>query len=106
MKIRKNDEVLVISGDDKRKTGKVLSVNAKKQTVVVKDINKVTKHKKPNQQNTEGSISIYEGPIHVSKVAIVTKKASKDKPAEKSKIGYIFKDNKKLRIAKTTKKVI
>ncbi|CAT04832.1 50S ribosomal protein L24 [Mesomycoplasma conjunctivae] len=106
MKIRKNDEVVVIAGDDKGKVGKVLEVNSKAQTVIVKDVNKVTKHKKPSQENTQGEIVVKEAPIHVSKVAILVKKASKDKPAEYSKIGFRVENGKKVRFAKKTKKVI
>lgn len=106
MKIRKNDEVVIIAGDDKGKVGAVLEVFPSKNQVIVKDVNKITKHKKPNQQNTKGEIVVKEAPIHVSNVALLTKKASKDKPAEYSKIGYKVEDGKKVRFAKKTKKVV
>ncbi|WP_318034609.1 50S ribosomal protein L24 [Mesomycoplasma lagogenitalium] len=106
MKIRKNDEVVIISGSHKGKTGQVLEVFPKTQKVIVKDINKITKHNKPSQQKTEGGIEVYEAPIHVSKVALLVKKASKDKPAQYSKIGYKIEGNKKSRVVKKTGKTI
>ncbi|VEU59737.1 50S ribosomal protein L24 [Mesomycoplasma neurolyticum] len=105
MKIYKNDQVVVISGKDKGKIGQVLQVFPKKQQVIVKDVNKITKHHKPSQTRSEGGIEIYEGPIHVSNVALLIKKESKGKKAQFSKIGYRFtKDNKKVRFAKKTNK--
>ncbi|MBN3534986.1 50S ribosomal protein L24 [Mycoplasma procyoni] len=106
MKLRKNDEVIVISGSDKGKVGQILEVLPKTQQVKVKDVNKVTKHFKPSQQKPEGGIETFEAPIHVSKVALLIKKASKDKPAQTSKIGYKFDGNKKVRYAKKTGKAI
>lgn len=106
MKIRKNDEVIVISGSHKGKTGQVLEVFPKTQKVTIKDINKVTKHVKPSQQKNEGGIETFEAPIHISNVALLVKKASKDKPASYSKIGIQIKDGKKVRIVKKTGKAV
>ncbi|WP_033160834.1 50S ribosomal protein L24 [[Mycoplasma] collis] len=107
MKIKKNDQVVIISGKDKGKTGQVLEVLPKQQKVIVKDVNKITKHHKPSQAKSEGGIEIYEAPIHVSNVALLIKKESKGKKAEFSKIGYRFtKDNKKVRFVKKTNKEI
>ena len=107
IKIRKNDEVIIIAGAEKGRTGRVLRTNVKNQTVVVKDLNKVTKHVKPSQKDAEGSIKTFEAPIHVSNVAIVTKKASKTNKPEHSRIAYkTNKDGKKVRIAVKTKKEI
>ncbi|WP_211204445.1 50S ribosomal protein L24 [Mycoplasmopsis alligatoris] len=106
MKFKKNDQVYVTTGRNKGKSGTIQAVNHKAQTVIIKDVNMVTKHNKPTQQNTEGSISSKEAAIHVSNVAFLTKKAVKNAPAQVSKIGYTFKDGKKVRIAKKTKKEI
>ncbi|WP_444850927.1 50S ribosomal protein L24 [Mycoplasma iguanae] len=106
MKLKINDEVIVIAGSHKGKIGKILKVYPKTQKVTVKDVNVVTKHVKPNQQKTEGSIESFEAPIHASNVAILVKKATKDKPAEYSKIKTEVKDGKKIRIAKKTGKAI
>ncbi|UWD34300.1 50S ribosomal protein L24 [Mesomycoplasma molare] len=106
MKIRKNDEVIVISGSNKGKIGQVLEVYPKTQKVIVKDVNKKTKHNKPSQTKNEGSIEVKEFPIHVSKVALLVKKATKDKPAQYSKIGYKLINGKKVRVVKKTGKTI
>ena len=62
-KIKKGDLVKVIAGKDKDKTGKVLSVNVKKNTVLVEGCNMVTKHSKPSAANQQGGIIHQEGPI-------------------------------------------
>ena len=56
MKLKKNDEVVIISGSEKGKTGFITKIDKKNNRVFVKDINKVVRHRKPSQQNTEGSI--------------------------------------------------
>ena len=64
-KIKKGDLVKVITGKDKDKTGKVLSVNVKKNTVLVEGCNMVTKHTKPSAANQQGGIIHQEGGKHV-----------------------------------------
>ncbi|QJG67136.1 50S ribosomal protein L24 [Mycoplasma phocoenae] len=104
-KIRKNDSVVVISGAYKGKVSTVLEVNAEKQTVLLKDINKKTKHIKPNQQNTEGGVEIKEFPIHISNVALLVKKGTASTPATYSRVGFQFdKNGKKQRLVKKTGK--
>ena len=81
MKIRVNDEVIVLAGKDKGKTGKVTKVLRKKDKVVVENINMVMKSQKPNSMNQEGGRFHIELPIHVSNVKKIekdTKKAKKD----------------------------
>ncbi|MGY6171907.1 50S ribosomal protein L24 [Candidatus Mycoplasma pogonae] len=106
MKFKVNDEVIVIAGSHKGKTGKVLQVFPKVNRLTIKDINVVTKHVKPSQQKTEGGIETFEAPIDASNVAYLLKKASKDKPAEYTRIGYLVKDGLRVRVAKKTGKVI
>ena len=72
MKIKKGDTVKVITGKDKGKEGKVLSVNVKNSTVLVENVNMITKHAKPSMANTEGGIINREAPIHVSNVMVVS----------------------------------
>ncbi|MGL4343063.1 MAG: 50S ribosomal protein L24 [Metamycoplasmataceae bacterium] len=103
MKIRKNDEVVVLSGKEKGKTGFVIKVDKKNDRVMIKDINKVTKHIKPSQQNTEGSVESKEAFIHVSNVAIKSK-TSKKGAIEPTKIGYRYEKDKKIRYEKKTGK--
>jgi len=75
--VRKNDKVLVLSGKDKGKVSEVLNVDPKKQRVLVKDVNIVTKHQKPNRANMQGGIIKMEAAINSSKVMIVCPKCDK-----------------------------
>ncbi len=82
MKIKVNDQVKILAGKDRGKTGKVLKTLKKKDQVVVEGINMVKKHKKPDQMNQNGGIFDMESPIHVSNVQKIDaepkKKARKD----------------------------
>ena len=69
-KIKKDDMVKIIAGKDKDKTGKVLSVDTKKNEVVVEGCNMVTKHTKPSQTNQNGGIVHQEAPIDISNVML------------------------------------
>ena len=71
MKIRKGDTVKVISGNHKRETGVVLSVDPAKNRVVVQGVNMRKRHKKPSQVNPEGGIVQFEAPIHASNVMVI-----------------------------------
>jgi large subunit ribosomal protein L24 len=76
MKIRKNDMVMVVAGNDRGKTGKVLKVFPKKSRVIIEGINLRKKHTKPNQKNPQGGILEKESPIHVSNVMILDPKSN------------------------------
>ena len=70
--IRKGDQVRVISGRDRGKSGRVLSVNPRKNTVVVEHANIIKRHTRPNPaKNIKGGIVEKEGPMHASNVMIV-----------------------------------
>ena len=99
MKIKKGDTVQVITGTDKGKEGKVVSVEAKNNKVVVEGVNMVSKHTKPNAQNQNGGIVRMEAPINVSNVMYVHK-------GKATKIGYKLENGKKSRVAKSTGEVI
>jgi large subunit ribosomal protein L24 len=71
MKIRKNDNVMVIAGNDKGKTGKVLKVFRKDSRVIIEGINLRKRHTKPSQTNPQGGILEKESPIHISNVMIM-----------------------------------
>ena len=75
--IKKNDQVQVISGRDKGKTGKVLLVDSKKLRVTVEKINMVKRHTKPTQGNPQGGIVEKEIPLHYSKVLLFCTKCNK-----------------------------
>lgn len=81
MKIKVNDEVLVITGKDKGKSGKVLKTLKKDNKVIVEGINVHKKHQKPNNANENGGIFDVEAPIHVSNV----KKVEAEKKETKKK---------------------
>ncbi|MEJ2103503.1 MAG: 50S ribosomal protein L24 [Ignavibacteriaceae bacterium] len=101
MKIRKNDMVMIIAGNDRGKTGKVLKVFPKKYRLIVEGINLRKKHTKPNQKNPQGGILEKEAPINASNVMILDPKTS-----EPTRIGSrIILDEKtgKKKIARVAK---
>jgi large subunit ribosomal protein L24 len=100
MKIKKNDEVIVISGKDKGKKGRVVKVIPADNKLIISGINMVTKHQKASQQSASGIVS-KEAPIHASNVAIVDPKSG-----SATKIGYKVIDGKKVRFAKKSGEII
>lgn len=76
--IKKNDEVYILRGKDRGKTGRVLIVNPASQKVVVEGIQMIKRHTRPNpQRNIKGGIVEKEAPIHISNVALVCKNCKK-----------------------------
>jgi len=71
LKVRKGDQVKVLSGEDKGKEGRVLEVQTKKDRVIIEGINIVTKHVKPSATNPQGGIEKKEAAIHVSNVLVI-----------------------------------
>jgi len=69
--VKKGDTVKVISGEDKNRTGEVVQVYPNEQRAIVQGVNLVTKHRKPDADNPNGSIVKLEAPIHVSKLMVV-----------------------------------
>ena len=69
--IRKGDTVKVLSGDDKNKTGEIKKINLKEGTAIVDGVNMVTKHRKPDADNPNGSIVKLEAAVRVSKLQLV-----------------------------------
>ncbi|MCB1214161.1 MAG: 50S ribosomal protein L24 [Deltaproteobacteria bacterium] len=95
-RIKKNDQVKIISGKDKGKTGKILRVLADQDRVVVEKLNLVKKHLKPTQQNPQGGIIEKEMGIHISNVMLLDPKSG-----EITRVGYREgKKGKKERYAK------
>jgi large subunit ribosomal protein L24 len=76
MKIKKNDMVMVIAGNSKGRTGKVLRVFPEKQRIIVEGVNLVSRHRKPTQTNPQGGIMRQEAPIHVSNVMLLDPKSN------------------------------
>lgn len=101
MKIKKGDQVIVIAGRDKGKTGEVTKAMPKESKVLVSGINLVKRHTKPTQENAGGIIS-KEAPIHVSNVALIDPKSGKA-----TRVGIkVEKDGSKVRVAKKSGEVI
>ena len=100
MRIKKGDTVIVLTGKDKGKTGKVLKAMPKEGRVIVEGINIQTKHQKQTQK-AAAEIKHQEGPIDVSNVMYYDTKAK-----EATKIGYKVEDGKKVRVAKKSGNVI
>ncbi len=95
MNIKKDDKVVVLSGKDKGKQGKVLIAEPKAGKVVVEGVNVATKHKKPQKQGEDGGIIKVETPIYASKVQLVCPKCGKS-----TRVGHKIADGKKVRVCK------
>ena len=94
--VRKDDTVVVVSGKDKGKQGKVLRALPKEGKVVVEGVNVVARHTKPKGQGDPGGIIRSEAPIYASKVMLVCEKCNKA-----TRISYkILPDGKKVRVCK------
>lgn len=100
LKIKKGDQVVILSGEDKGKTGEVVKAMPKEGKVVVQGINLVKRHQKPSQ-TTPGGIVTKEAPIDASNVAVADPKTGKA-----TKIGYKEVDGKKVRVARKSGEVI
>ena len=98
LKIKKGDQVVILSGDDKGKTGEVLKAMPKENKVIVQGVNLVKRHTKPSQTNP-GGIVTKEAPINASNVAFA-------KDGKATKVGYKTVDGKKVRVARKTGAVI
>jgi len=102
LRIKKGDTVLILSGKDRDKKGRVLTTMPKKEQVVVEGVNIIKKHQKPSRKYPQGGIIEKEFPVHISKVMLLCPKC--DKP---TRIGArILEDARKVRICKKCKEVI
>ncbi len=99
-KIKKGDEVIVLTGKDKGKTGKIVKMFPKKMKAIVSELNKVKKNQKPDN-NQPGGIVDKEMPIHISNLSFYDPELKKG-----IKIGYKFIENRKVRINKSSGKEI
>ena len=93
-KIKKNDQVKIITGKDRGKTGRVLRIDKEKGRVVVEGLNMVKKAIRPKKKNQKGGITSVEAPLHVSNIMIVCKKCGP------TRIGYQFENDQKVRLCK------
>ena len=94
-RIRKGDTVYVNAGNDKGKTGKVLSMDPEAGRAIVEGVNMVSKHTKPNAKQPQGGIIKKEAPIHVSNLNLIDPKSGKP-----TRVGFKVEGGKKVRIAK------
>lgn len=95
-KFKKNDQVIVLSGKEKGKTGRVIKVDADKSRIVVEGINMVSKAVRKKSQQDQGGIIQIEAALHISNVAAV------DAKGKATRITYKDLDGKKVRVAVTT----
>ena len=99
-KLKKGDEVIVLAGKDKGKTGKIIKMVPKEMKAVVSEINKVKKNQKPDN-NQPGGIIDKEMPIHISNLSFYDSELKKG-----IRIGFKLEKNKKVRINKSSGKEI
>ena len=97
--IKKNDEVIIIAGDDKGKKGRVIDVDRQKSRVFVDGMNLNTKHTKPSAKTPQGGIIKTPGSIHISNVQLI----SEGKP---TRVGRREEKGKTVRVAKTSGKIL
>jgi large subunit ribosomal protein L24 len=98
LKIRRDDQVLVISGKDRGKTGRVIEVDPKKDRVFVEGLNIVKRHQRPRPGSTDpGGVIEKPGPIHISNVMLIDPSDSKP-----TKVGIVREDGVRRRVARRT----
>ena len=95
MKIKKDDKVIVLSGKDKGKIGKVISADPKNGKVIVEGVNVATKHQKAKKQGQDGGIIKVETPIYACKVQLVCPKCGKA-----TRVAHKLEGGKKTRVCK------
>ncbi len=101
LKIKKGDQVVILTGRDRGAKGEVLKVHTEDRRVLVQGVNLVTKHQKPSQVSP-GGVSKREQSIHISNVALADPKTG-----EPTRVGYsVLKDGKKVRVAKKSGETI
>jgi large subunit ribosomal protein L24 len=102
LSIKKNDTVLVVTGKEKGKKGRVISVEPKNDKILIERINIIKRHMKPSKKYSQGGIIEKEAPLHISNVMLVCSKCGKP-----TRIGNtVLSDGKKARICKKCKEVI
>ena len=95
MNIKRDDKVIVLSGKDKGKSGKVIAADPKAEKVIVEGVNVATKHQKAQKKGQDGGIIKVETPIYVSKVQLVCPKCGKG-----TRVAHKIADGKKTRVCK------
>ncbi len=103
IQIRKGDNVKVLAGKDAGKSGRVLSINAKKNTVVVEHVGIIKRHTRPNpSKNIKGGILPKESSIHLSNLMVVCKRCNKH-----ARVGFThMPDGRKVRVCKNCSELL
>lgn len=97
--VKKNDEVIVIAGDDKGKKGRIIDVDRKNARVFVDGVNLNSKHTKPNAKNPNGGIIKTPGSVHISNVQLISE-------GKATRIGRKEEKGKTVRFSKKTGKIL
>ena len=100
IKIKKDDKVRIIAGENKGSEGKILKVLKNKRKVLVEGVNIVKKHTKPNSKNPQGGIIEKESPVDISNLSLI------NSVGQNTRLGYRFEDGKKVRYAKKNNEII
>ena len=100
IKIKRDDNVLVIAGEHKGSTGRVIKVINDQNKVIVEGVNVIKKHSKPSAQNPQGGIVEKEAPIHVSNISLTTP------DGQATRVGYRLEDGNKVRFAKKNNELV
>jgi len=99
---KKGDQVIVISGDDQGKKGKIVSIFPKKMQVIIEGINFVKRHSKPTQKVPQGGIIKKEGAIHISNIKLICNKCNKPTKIKRDST----KEGKRVRMCKECGEII
>ena len=100
IKIKKGDQVLVITGENKGAKGAVLKILSSSNKAIVEGVNTVKRHTKPNSENPKGGIIEKQLPINISNLSLMTK------DGVKTRSGFKIENGKKVRISKKSKEII
>lgn len=101
MHVKKGDKVVVISGKDKGKSGKILTIDRDKRTVIIEGVNIIKRHQRPTAKLAKGGIIEREGPVRAEKVMLVDPRTG-----ERTRIGYDKVGDKTVRVAKKSGEMI
>ena len=100
-RVRKGDQVIVVAGADKGRTGRVLNVDRRKSRVLVEGVNMKWKHVRPSQENPQGGRIQREYPVHSSNVAFLDPETGKG-----VRLGFAVEGGKKVRVARPSGKKV
>ena len=100
IKVKTDDNVIVIAGEHKGSEGKVVTVIRDQNKAIVKGVNLIKKHSKPSAQNPQGGIIEKEAPIHISNLSLITA------DGEATRVGFRMEDENKVRFAKKNNEVL